>query len=200
MKRKKTKSSKPQNRTHFQIKEGAHFREIDPSSMDWSAKDSCIFYIIAREEVEACDTKRLLHDLRPEVGNPLFASGPGNVIFMVSGYDDDPRDLPQIPEFRAFVRKVQESSPCWLYFAVPLDGWLRIIVAAATAECRVMTMNGKSHVALTKIQVAEFMEPQLQEYFRLQKLSGIEVNGIDSHLHETMQDSFPELLAPSMHN
>lgn len=200
MKRKINKSRKPQFQTHFHVKVGSHLKEVDPSSRDWSANDTCFVYIIAREEIEAGDTTRLLHDLRTEPDNPFFQAGPGNVVFDVSGYDEDPRDLLTIPEFRSFVEKVQQQAPCWLYFAMPIDGWLRIIVAAGTADYRVMKMNGKLRVGVTKTQVANFMETQLQEYNKLQKQRGIRVNGIDSHLYETMKDSFPELLAPPTHN
>jgi hypothetical protein len=196
MKRKKNKSSKLQFQTHFHVSDGDHLKEVDPSSRDWTANDTCFFYVIAREEIEACDTTRLLHDLRTESDNPFFKLGPGNVIFSVAGYDEDPRDLLTIPEFRSFVSKVQRQAPCWLYFAMPGNEWLRIIVAASTADFRVMKMNGKLQVVVTKTQVAEFMDPQLNEYARLLEQMGIGWNGSDNHCYETMQDSFPELLAP----
>jgi hypothetical protein len=194
MNRKNTKSSKPQLQTHYHVKDGAHFREIDPSKMDLSGNDTCFVYEITKEEVEACDTKRLLHDLRPEVGNPLLASGPGSVIFSVSGYDEDPRDLWRIAEFRAFVRKVQESSPCWLYFAMPLGGWLNIIALASTDESQEVRMNGNLQV-LTIAQIAEFIRPQLKEYSRLMEQRGIGRDDNDSHLCASMQVSFPGLLS-----
>jgi hypothetical protein len=196
----KKKNVKPKFQTHYHQKVGSHLKEVDPSSMDWSDNDSCFFYEIDRQEIEECDTRRLLHDLRPEVDNPLFRSGPGSVIFSVNGYDEDPRGLLQIPEFRAFVRKVQQSSPCWLYFAMPGAGWLRIILAARAVDCQVIECNGKLCIAVTKTQVVEFMEPQLKEYERLLELQGITSSGIDDHIYQTMQHSFPEFLSSPMHN
>lgn len=190
----------PQFQTHFHVKDRGHLKEVDPSSRDWSGNATCFFYIIAREEIEACDTTRLLHDLRPEPDNPFFKAGPGSVIFSVSDYDEDPRDLLQIPEFRAYVGKVQQQAPCWLYFAMPGDGWLRIIAAAGTSDCRVMKMSGKLLVAVTKSEVAKFMEPQLKDYYRLREMMGLGGGDLDSHLHETMKDSFPELLSPPAMN
>jgi hypothetical protein len=196
----KKKNVKQKFQTHSHQKVGAHLKEVNPSSVDWSDNDSCFVHEIDRQEIEECDTRRLLHHLRPQVDNPLFRSGPGRVIFSVNGYDEDPRDLLQISEFRSFARKLQQSSPCWLYFAMPCNGWLRIILAASTVDCRVVNINGKSRVAVTKTQVAEFMEPQLKEYARLLELQGIASSGIDDHLYQTMQDSFPELLSSPMSN
>jgi hypothetical protein len=83
---------------------------------------------------------------------------------------------------------------------MPGNGWLRIILAASTADCRVVNINGNSRVAVTRTQVAEFMEPQLKEYERLLEQKGIGSSGIDDHIYKTMQDSFPELLSPPMNN
>lgn len=198
--KRKMKTVKPQYQTHFQMKNGDHFHETDPSSRDWPGYDSFIFYVISREEVEACHTSRLLHDLRTEIGNPLFESGPGSVIFSVHGYGEDPRDLLQIPEFRSFIRKVQQSCPCWLYFAMPGNRWLRIILAASTVDCRLEAKDGKLRIAIANSQIAEFMAHQLREYERLLKQKGIESCGIDDHVYATMHDSFPGLLPPSTHN
>lgn len=195
MKRKK-KAVNPPYQTHFHVKDGVHLREVDPSSADQSGKESCYAYIIARKEIEACDPRRLLHDFRPEIGNPLYDAGPGNVIFSVEGYDEDSRDLPQIPGFRAFVRKLQQSSICWLYFAMPCNGWLRIILASSTDDCRWVAKDGMLRIAITSVQVAKFMEHQLIDYAKIIEKRGMKWNGADDHVIESLNDSFPELLTP----
>ncbi len=200
MKRKKINSSKQQFHTRFHVKDGQHLKEIDPSSKDWAGNDTCIFYPIAREEIEACDTTRLLHDLRTEIGNPLFKAGPGSVFFSVNGYGEDPRDLLQIPEFRSFARKLQQSSICWLYFAMPGNSWLRIILVASTADCPLVAEGGKLRIAIANAQVAEFMEHQLREYAGLLEQRGMKWNGSDYHVKESMNDSFPGFLSPPWNN
>ena len=199
MKRNK-KPTKPHFHTRFHVNDDSQLKEVDPSSQDWSGNDSYFFYVIDREEVEACDPSRLLHDLRPEPDNPFMKAGPGTVIFSVNGYDDDPRNLLEIPEVRDYFETVHEHAPCWLYFSMPGNGWLRIVLAASISGCHALGAgDGQLQVGVTKIQVAEFMEPQIQEYFRLREMNGIGGNGIDSHLYQTMQDSFPELLhSPTM--
>lgn len=191
MKRKKNKSSKPQFHTHFHVKEGSHLKEVDPSSRVWAGNDSCFFYTIAREEIEACDTTRLLHDLRPEAANPLLKAGPGNVIFSVSGYDEDPRELMTIPEVCSYFRKVQQQqkAPCWLYFAMPGCGWLNVILAMSTPGCEAVEWDGNISAA----QLAKFMEPQIKEYARLCKRLGTNRDVMNLHLYKAVNDSFPEL-------
>lgn len=182
MKRKKNTTNKQNDKNYFQ-------------NMDESEYDNYFSYVITREEIEACDIQRLLHALTPKFHNPFFRSGPCSVFFSVSGYEDDSRNLTVIPEFRAFVRKVQQYSPCWLYFAMPINGWLRLILAASTSECRTETIKGKERVVLTKSQVIEFFETQLVEYGKLMQKRGVYFGGVDIHLMETIRNSFPELMA-----
>ena len=198
MKRKNNKSSKPQFQTRFHVMEGSNLEEVDPSSMDWAGNDTCVFYPIAREEIEACDTKRLLHDLRPEADNPFLKAGPGKVIFSVSGYDEDPRELLTIPEVCSYFRKVQLKAPCWLYFAMPGCGWLNVILAMSTPGCEAVEWDGNISAA----QLAKFMEPQIKEYVRLCKRLGTDRDVMNLHLYEAVNDSFPEftMQAASMAN
>lgn len=199
MKRKKKKAVKAKFPAHYLQMVGSHLRKVHPSSVDWSDPDHHFHFVIDREEIEKCDTSRLIHNLRPELDNPLFKVGPGAVFFSVFGYDEDPRDLVQIPEFRAFVRKVQQQAVCWLYFAMPGNAWLRIMAASAP-HCRIFETNGKLRVAITTSQVAEFMKSQIRDYSRLCELMGIGGDVIDSHLSETVHESFPELMSSAMDN
>lgn len=177
--------------THIHQMVGRRLKEVKPSSLNWSDLGE-VRYIIGREEIESCDTSRLIHDLRPELDNPLFKAGAGNVSFRVHGYDDDPRDLLQIPEFRAFCRKMHQEAVCWLYFAMPGNAWLRIM-AAGSSDCQIVVENGVSRVAITKGQVADFIQPQINEYLRLRKLTGAGGDDIDEHVCEMMRESFPEI-------
>jgi hypothetical protein len=197
MKRKTNKSSKPQFHTEFHVKDGSNLKEVNPSSKDWSGNNTCYFYTIAREEIEACDTTRLLHDLRPEADNPLLKAGPGSVLFSVTGYDEDPRELLTIPEVHSYFRKVQQKAPCWLYFEMPGYGWLNVILAMSTPGCQTVEWDG----TISAAQVTKFMEPQIKEYTRLCKLVGTDRDVMDYHLYEVVKASFPGIgmqAAPTM--
>lgn len=55
----------------------------------------------------------------------------GRVSFMISGFDDDPRELPEVPSVRRFVAQLSIEWPHWLWFllrnsgAVPL--WMALL-------------------------------------------------------------------------
>ena len=40
---------------------------------------------------------------------------------MISGYDDDPRELYQIPEVVSFIKDLNSKLPFWLYFVNTAD-------------------------------------------------------------------------------
>src|SRR3989337_1694677 len=42
----------------------------------------------------------------------------GRLLFGISGYDDDPRELYQIPEVRLWMRELDFMFPYWFYFLV----------------------------------------------------------------------------------
>ena len=39
-----------------------------------------------------------------------------SLVFMVSGYDEDPRELPEIPQVRTFFARLVQEWPHWLWF------------------------------------------------------------------------------------
>ncbi len=50
--------------------------------------------------------------LNPEVAQRLK----GRLIFGIRGYEDDPRDLYEIPEVRAWMQALDQVFPYWFYF------------------------------------------------------------------------------------
>jgi hypothetical protein len=195
MKRKK-KHMKPMPQTCFQVLDGSSFKEMQPSAEDCSGK-RCFLYYIDREEIEVCDTRRLLHDLRPDLDNPFFKAGLGKVVFGVSNYDEDSREFLEIPEFRAFVSKVQQNSPCWLYFAMPGNGWLRTVLAASATRFHSVVQDGQPLIEMPQDEVTGFMRAQLKECTRLCQMLGVDPDTFERHLHEAMADIFPGSLRRS---
>ena len=70
----------------------------------------------SRAEVEAGDIHHALTALQkllnPEVAKRLK----GRLIFGIRGYDDDSRDLWEIPEVRLWLQDLDKSFPHWFYF------------------------------------------------------------------------------------
>lgn len=77
--------------------------------------DHLVLYA-SRAEVEAADIDRALIALdkllNPEVAQRLK----GRLIFGIRGYEDDPRDLYEIPEIRAWMQALDQVFPYWFYF------------------------------------------------------------------------------------
>ena len=51
-----------------------------------------------------------------------------SMIFQVSGYDDDPRELAEIPELRSFFRKLTAEWPHWFWFLARGFGAINLLM------------------------------------------------------------------------
>ncbi len=74
---------------------------------------------IAQEAIQNCDTSEyvaMLHDATGTVQS--FESVFQKYVFLISGYDDDPRELYQIPEVVSFIKDLNSKLPFWLYFCL----------------------------------------------------------------------------------
>jgi hypothetical protein len=146
-------------------------------------RKSIIGYEISHFEIENCLTDRLVHDLRVEQNNPLIQAGPGSVVFMVSGYDSDPREIYLIPEVVAFMRKANESNPCWIYFAAPESGWLQNVAYCVLKSSHVSAVNpGHRTLAFLTHEIADFIEAQLDDFYELCSIARIRRRKRDGHL------------------
>lgn len=90
--------------------------------------------VASRQEIETLDVSGCLKPL-----NALLTSRENalqfrsRVNFIVDGYDDDPRELYEIPEVRAFVAALDREWPQWFYFLAKCGGILTIV---ALCLCR----------------------------------------------------------------
>ena len=189
MKRKKKK-----NQSKHIVKplgKGVSLSFPDPSMSDSNDGKNPFLLLISRTEVEACDTSRLLSFLKPDPNNPLVSIGPGNIVFTVHGYDDDPRELVAIPEFRAFARKMRENPPCWLYFAHPESAWICTMLLAGSPECIIEeSEDGPPLVHINDQEAQAFMDVQLKEYTRICTLMEIDPDVVIHHLQHSSSVAF----------
>ena len=146
-------------------------------------RKSAVGYEIARFEIENCLTERLINDLRVDKDNPLIHAGPGNVVFCVSGYDDDPREIYEIPEFAAYIRKANESAPCWLYYAAPESLWLLNVLFCVTKSAYVSgSRPGYRTLAFSPYEAAEFLCSQLDDCCELSIFAKVIKKKAKTHL------------------
>ena len=146
-------------------------------------RKSAVGYEISRFEVENCITDRLVADLRVDKDNPLIHAGPGNVVFFVSGYDDDPREIYEIPDFVAFIRKANESVPCWMYYAAPESLWLLNVLFCVTKSAYVSgSRPGYRTLAFSPHEAAGFLDSQLDDCCELSIFAKVSKKKAKKHL------------------
>lgn len=83
---------------------------------------------ITREDIEACNTAPALRSLNRLVDSreALEASN-GTISLLISGYDDDPRELHLIPEVRTYFQRLDENFPFWFHVCTRIEHTLRLL-------------------------------------------------------------------------
>jgi len=77
---------------------------------------------IPQETIQNCDTSEyvaLLNVITNSIQS--FEEAYQKYVFLVSGYDDDHRELYQIPEVVEFITALNSELPFWLYFVNTSD-------------------------------------------------------------------------------
>jgi hypothetical protein len=81
-----------------------------------------VLLVISRRQVETCDIGSVLTELRPLLATREDAWLYRNQMAMVvDGYNDDPRELVDIAEVRAFLRALEREWPYWAFFFNQVD-------------------------------------------------------------------------------
>lgn len=80
-------------------------------------KDQRQLYTFTREQIEQHDISAFLGTFSPDRPSEELQSMMSNVVFAVSGYDDEPDPLCVIPEVRAFFAQCHQWWPCWNSFS-----------------------------------------------------------------------------------
>ena len=72
---------------------------------------------IPQEAIQNCDSSEYVTLLYGTTGSlQLFESAFQRYVLSVSGYDNDQRELYQIPEVVSFIKDLNSKLPFWLYF------------------------------------------------------------------------------------
>jgi hypothetical protein len=105
----------------------------------------------SRAEVEAGNIKHasamLQKLLTPENASRLK----GRLIFGIRGYDDDPRELFEVPEVRTWMEELDREFPYWFYF---MDlGSRSTLSLVAFCLCRWEKVPGGKMIPLGDLQV-----------------------------------------------
>ena len=77
---------------------------------------------ISQENIKDCNTSEYVTLLHGATGTiQSFEVAFQRYVFLISGYDDDPRELYHIPEVVSFIKDLNSKLPFWLYFVNTAD-------------------------------------------------------------------------------
>ena len=84
---------------------------------DIAQQSDYIVLQISQEAIQNCDTSEYVTLLHGATGSlQSFEVAFQRYVFLIPGYDDDPRELYQIPEVVSFIKDLNSKLPFWLYF------------------------------------------------------------------------------------
>lgn len=96
---------------------------VDADGLAANTAPALVVLEITRSEIERCHVASALERLHVLTDTAENARRyKGSLTFVVGGYDQDPRELPQIPEVVAYFRALASAWPHWLWFTVPKSG------------------------------------------------------------------------------
>lgn len=83
---------------------------------------------IGRDQVESNDISLALSTLTDLLAAPdAVRRLQGRVALLFEGYDDDPREVYEIPEVRRFCAALDQRFPYWLYFLTTIQDNLKVV-------------------------------------------------------------------------
>ena len=96
--------------------------EFTSSPPDISQQSDYIVLHISQEAIQNCDTSEYVTLLHGAPGSlQSFTEAFQKYVLLISGYDDDPRELYQIPEVVSFIKDLNSKLSFWLYFVNTSD-------------------------------------------------------------------------------
>lgn len=86
--------------------------------------------LISKRQVNACDVASVVHQLKILLATREDAwLYRGQLSLVVDGYDDDPRELVDVPEVRQFLREFSAAWPYWAFFFNQVDDSIILLVS-----------------------------------------------------------------------
>jgi len=118
------------------------FRMLHPKKKGKHFTDGGIFFVISREEIENGDISRIIGDHGPQVTKKKLRQLQNRVHFTVDGYDDDPRELFEIPEVREYYLLAHRIWGGWSYFADIRSDCLKMVACCLLNNLTAIKRDG----------------------------------------------------------
>ncbi|MCU0735859.1 MAG: hypothetical protein MUF20_10105 [Methylotetracoccus sp.] len=87
-----------------------------------------VILMFSRQQVEAGDISETLALLRRLTEDRQTAIDfCGRISLVVDGYNDDPRELFEVPEVRAYIKRLDQAWPNWFFFLSQADESVKML-------------------------------------------------------------------------
>jgi hypothetical protein len=94
-----------------------------------------VVLMISRREVESTDLASVLSRLKVFLATRDDAwRYRGQMTLVVDGYNNDPRELVDIPEVRALLRGLEAEWPYWAYFFNQVDDSIKLLLSCVAGS------------------------------------------------------------------
>lgn len=144
--------------------------------------------VIGREQVEAGDIREPLSVLRKLLTRDAANQFCERVDIGVAGYDEDPRELYEIPEVRDFIYKLDEEFPYWLYFLTKQGLGLMFVLSCFCPPF----LTPEAQQRIWKDRIADYLTrrgfPAMNEICELAECSEAEINRLSDRAIEYVRN------------
>jgi len=87
-----------------------------------------VILMFSRRQVETCDVDEPLQFLRSlTAGRDVAIEYSGRISLVIDGYNDDPRELFEIPKVRAYFKRLDQAWPNWFFFLSQADESIKLL-------------------------------------------------------------------------
>ena len=94
-----------------------------------------VVLLISRREVEQADLPSVLSRLKVFLATREDAwRYRGQMTLVVDGYNDDPRELVDIPEVRSLLRRLEAEWPYWAFFFNQVDDSIKLLLSCVAGS------------------------------------------------------------------
>lgn len=121
-----------------------------------------IIYRFTHQEVLTADCRDFLNRFGPRhlPRGQALAAQMNTMVFLLSGFDEDPRELHSIPEVRRFYGSLHDAWPYWFYFCNLESDSLLIMVLCCLPSLRITQIDQRTMVAV------EYSHQELLDFLR----------------------------------
>ena len=162
---------------------------------DIAPQSDYIVLQISQENIKDCNTSEYVTLLHGATGTiQSFEAAFQRYVFLISGYDDDPRELYQIPEVVSFIKDLNSKLPFWLYFVNTADK--RFFSWMIACLCQAMSLDQDEETIYADFNADAYNDLIEYQFSNIVKLmSGL---GMGESIQEKVLNGLSEKLATLM--